>query len=147
MTWVFPDDPAEAAEVRALLDHALDTLTFREREIMKLRYGYPSGYTHTYEEIGRRFKVTRERVRQIILKAIRKLGHPVRAKIIAEAVGYTYERMKVDEKNTKEVLLHPDRALKKAKRMLKKSKAAGDGVGVRAWEFQISLLKRRVEKS
>ena len=58
----------------------LKRLTFREREIIKLRYGIPNGETYTLEEIGRIFKVTRERVRQIEAKAIRKLQHPIRAR-------------------------------------------------------------------
>ena len=56
------------------------TLTYREREIIKLRYGIGDGYTYTLEEVGRIFKVTRERVRQVEAKAIRKLQHPVRAR-------------------------------------------------------------------
>ena len=58
----------------------LKTLTYREREIIKLRYGIGDGYTYTLEEVGRIFKVTRERVRQVEAKAIRKLQHPVRAR-------------------------------------------------------------------
>jgi RNA polymerase primary sigma factor len=60
----------------------LDTLSFREREIIKLRYGIGDGYTYTLEEVGRIFKVTRERVRQIEAKAVRKLQHPVRARLL-----------------------------------------------------------------
>jgi RNA polymerase primary sigma factor len=56
----------------------LNTLTFREREILKLRYGIGTGYNYTLEEVGKIFKVTRERVRQIEAKAIRKLQHPTR---------------------------------------------------------------------
>ena len=52
----------------------------REREIIKLRYGLGDGYTYTLEEVGRIFKVTRERVRQIEAKAVRKLQHPVRSR-------------------------------------------------------------------
>ena len=62
------------------IEHVLKTLTYREREIIKLRYGLGDGYTYTLEEVGRIFKVTRERVRQIEAKAVRKLQHPVRAK-------------------------------------------------------------------
>ena len=62
------------------IDHVLSTLTFREREIIKLRYGIGDGYTYTLEEVGRIFRVTRERVRQIEAKAVRKLQHPVRAR-------------------------------------------------------------------
>jgi RNA polymerase primary sigma factor len=60
------------------IDTVLKTLTYREREIIKLRYGLGDGYTYTLEEVGRIFKVTRERVRQIEAKAVRKLQHPVR---------------------------------------------------------------------
>jgi RNA polymerase primary sigma factor len=62
------------------IDQVLKTLTYREREIIKLRYGLGDGYTYTLEEVGRIFKVTRERVRQIEAKAVRKLQHPARAK-------------------------------------------------------------------
>ena len=62
------------------IEEVLQTLTFREREIIKLRYGIGDGYTYTLEEVGRIFKVTRERVRQIEAKAVRKLQHPVRAR-------------------------------------------------------------------
>jgi RNA polymerase primary sigma factor len=77
------DSPAESATQEMLkdkIDHVLKTLTYREREIIKLRYGLGDGYTYTLEEVGRIFKVTRERVRQIEAKAVRKLQHPVRAK-------------------------------------------------------------------
>ncbi|MFO8006280.1 MAG: RNA polymerase sigma factor RpoD, partial [Candidatus Brocadiia bacterium] len=62
------------------IDDVLDTLTYREREIIKLRYGLGDGYTYTLEEVGRIFDVTRERVRQIEAKAVRKLQHPVRSR-------------------------------------------------------------------
>jgi RNA polymerase primary sigma factor len=58
----------------------LNTLTYREREIIKLRYGLGDGYTYTLEEVGKIFNVTRERVRQIEAKAVRKLQHPVRSR-------------------------------------------------------------------
>ena len=58
------------------IEQVLKTLTYREREIIKLRYGLGDGYTYTLEEVGRIFKVTRERVRQIEAKAVRKLQHP-----------------------------------------------------------------------
>ncbi len=61
------------------IEQVLKTLTYREREIIKLRYGLGDGYTYTLEEVGRIFKVTRERVRQIEAKAVRKLQHPVRS--------------------------------------------------------------------
>ncbi|MCA8989017.1 MAG: sigma-70 family RNA polymerase sigma factor, partial [Planctomycetaceae bacterium] len=76
------DSPVSTATQEMLkdkIDHVLKTLTYREREIIKLRYGLGDGYTYTLEEVGRIFKVTRERVRQIEAKAVRKLQHPVRS--------------------------------------------------------------------
>ncbi|MCA8939750.1 MAG: sigma-70 family RNA polymerase sigma factor, partial [Planctomycetes bacterium] len=77
------ESPVNVASQEMLKDHIrriLGTLTFREREIVRLRYGIGDGYTYTLEEVGRIFKVTRERVRQIEAKAIRKLQHPVRSR-------------------------------------------------------------------
>jgi RNA polymerase primary sigma factor len=62
------------------IESLLKTLTYREREIIRLRYGLTDGYTYTLEEVGRIFRVTRERVRQIEAKAVKKLQHPVRSK-------------------------------------------------------------------
>ncbi len=62
------------------IDLLLKSLTFREREIIRLRYGLVDGYSYTLEEVGRIFKVTRERVRQIEAKAVAKMQNPVRAK-------------------------------------------------------------------
>ena len=78
-----PTTPWRSATQEMLKDkieQVLKTLTYREREIIKLRYGIGDGYTYTLEEVGRIFKVTRERVRQVEAKAIRKLQHPVRAR-------------------------------------------------------------------
>jgi len=77
------ESPVSAAANEMLKDkieQVLKTLTYREREIIKLRYGLGDGYTYTLEEVGRIFKVTRERVRQIEAKAVRKLQHPVRSR-------------------------------------------------------------------
>jgi len=77
------ESPVSAASremLRERIENVLSTLTFREREIIKLRYGIGDGYTYTLEEVGRIFRVTRERVRQIEAKAVRKLQHPVRAR-------------------------------------------------------------------
>jgi RNA polymerase primary sigma factor len=77
------ESPVNAATNEMLKDKiegVLKTLTYREREIIKLRYGLGDGYTYTLEEVGRIFKVTRERVRQIEAKAVRKLQHPVRSR-------------------------------------------------------------------
>ena len=77
------DSPVQSASTEMLkdkIDLVLKTLTYREREIIKLRYGLGDGYSYTLEEVGRIFKVTRERVRQIEAKAVRKLQHPVRSR-------------------------------------------------------------------
>jgi len=77
------ESPVTAATqemLKSKIDHVLKTLTYREREIIKLRYGIGDGQTYTLEEVGRIFRVTRERVRQIEAKAIRKLQHPVRSR-------------------------------------------------------------------
>ena len=76
------DNPVHSANnmiLRQKIEGLLKTLTWREREIVRLRYGLVDGYTYTLEEVGRIFKVTRERVRQIEAKAVRKLQHPVRS--------------------------------------------------------------------
>ena len=75
-----PSDTATQEMLRNRIEQVLKTLTYREREIIKLRYGIGDGYTYTLEEVGRIFKVTRERVRQVEAKAIRKLQHPVRSR-------------------------------------------------------------------
>ncbi len=75
-----PIDAATQEMLKEKIDQVLKTLTYREREIIKLRYGLGDGYTHTLEEVGRIFKVTRERVRQIEARAVRKLKDPVRSR-------------------------------------------------------------------
>jgi RNA polymerase primary sigma factor len=75
-----PVSNAASEMLKDKIDCVLKTLTYREREIIKLRYGLGDGYTYTLEEVGRIFKVTRERVRQIEAKAVRKLQHPVRSR-------------------------------------------------------------------
>jgi len=75
-----PVSTAGGGMLKDRIEEVLKTLTYREREIIKLRYGIGDGYTYTLEEVGKIFKVTRERVRQVEAKAIRKLQHPVRAR-------------------------------------------------------------------
>jgi RNA polymerase primary sigma factor len=75
--------PAEAASARLLreqLEHSLDTLTPREEQVLRLRFGLDDGRARTLEEVGHIFGVTRERIRQIEAKALRKLRHPSRSK-------------------------------------------------------------------
>jgi RNA polymerase primary sigma factor len=89
---LLPDGEAEnpslgAAQemLRGRIDKVLKTLSYREREIIKLRYGLGDGYSYTLEEVGHIFKVTRERIRQIEAKAVRKLQQPSRSQ---ELVGF-----------------------------------------------------------
>jgi RNA polymerase primary sigma factor len=75
--------PAEAAALtmlRAEVELILDTLSARERRVLQLRFGLSEGHERTLEEVGKRFGVTRERIRQIEAKALRKLRHPSRSK-------------------------------------------------------------------
>ena len=81
-----PLDLANNGLLREKIDELLKTLTYREREIVRLRYGLADGYCYTLEEVGRIFKVTRERVRQIEAKAVAKLQHPVRSSELSEYV-------------------------------------------------------------
>jgi RNA polymerase primary sigma factor len=75
------DNPMEEAGFSMLKDKikdVLDTLTEREREVLEQRFGLKDGYSRTLEEVGRQFQVTRERIRQIEAKALRKMRHPTR---------------------------------------------------------------------
>ncbi|WP_169703181.1 sigma-70 family RNA polymerase sigma factor [Candidatus Kuenenia stuttgartensis] len=71
---------AQRSLLKEQIQKVLDTLSYREREIIKLRFGISDGYTHSLEEIGKRFNITRERIRQIEAIALRKLQHPVRSR-------------------------------------------------------------------
>ena len=89
---LLPDGEAESPSIgaaqemlRGRIDKVLKTLSYREREIIKLRYGLGDGYSYTLEEVGHIFKVTRERIRQIEAKAVRKLQQPSRSQ---ELVGF-----------------------------------------------------------
>lgn len=89
---LLPDNTAQAPSVgagqdmlRNTLKDVLETLSYREREIIKLRYGLGDGYSYTLEEVGHIFNVTRERIRQIEAKAVRKLQQPGRSQ---ELVGF-----------------------------------------------------------
>jgi len=80
------DDPLNSMNremLKARIADCLEALDYREREIIRLRYGLTDGYAYTLEEVGKIFSVTRERVRQIETKAVRALQHPVRAKKLA----------------------------------------------------------------
>ena len=75
-----PADVATQTILREQLSEVLDTLTEREQKVLKLRFGLEDGRARTLEEVGKEFDVTRERIRQIEAKALRKLRHPSRSK-------------------------------------------------------------------
>jgi RNA polymerase primary sigma factor len=75
-----PPDVASLVVLRDEMESVLDTLTPRERRVLQLRFGLLDGHQRTLEEVGKRFGVTRERVRQIEAKALRKLRHPSRSR-------------------------------------------------------------------
>jgi RNA polymerase primary sigma factor len=75
------ESPAEITSFTLLKDklgNVLSSLTHRERKVLELRFGLSDGYARTLEEVGRQFNVTRERIRQIEAKALRKMRHPTR---------------------------------------------------------------------
>ena len=75
-----PADAASATLLKEELAHVLKTLTPREERVLSMRFGLTDGHPHTLEEVGKEFNVTRERIRQIEAKALRKLRHPSRSK-------------------------------------------------------------------
>lgn len=77
-----PEEAASYAVLQDQIKNLLDTLTERERRVLMLRFGLKDGKSRTLEEVGREFNVTRERIRQIEAKALRKLRHPSRAKML-----------------------------------------------------------------
>jgi RNA polymerase primary sigma factor len=80
-------DAAAREMLREQVQNALAALTDREREVLELRYGLVDGKDHTLEEVGQYFNVTRERIRQIEAKALRKLRHPTRSHQLREYLG------------------------------------------------------------
>uniref|UniRef100_UPI0038B2706D RNA polymerase sigma factor RpoD n=1 Tax=Ndongobacter massiliensis TaxID=1871025 RepID=UPI0038B2706D len=83
-TAIAPDEAANYTMLREELGEILSTLSDRERKVLELRFGLNDGVPRTLEEVGREFSVTRERIRQIEAKAIRKLKHPTRSKKIRD---------------------------------------------------------------
>ncbi len=89
-------DPLKGLNCEALksrIETVLQDLSFREREIIKLRYGLADGYTYTLEDIGKIFSVTRERVRQIETKAVKKLRHPTRSNQLSGFLDESLKRL------------------------------------------------------
>ncbi|MBE6713716.1 MAG: RNA polymerase sigma factor RpoD [Ruminococcaceae bacterium] len=83
-----PQDAASYAMLREQIREVLHTLTPREEQVLKLRYGLEDGRTHTLEEVGKKFNITRERIRQIEAKALRKLRHPSRSKRLKDFLDF-----------------------------------------------------------
>ena len=82
-----PQDSAAYTMLREQLEEVMNTLTSREAKVLKLRFGLEDGKSRTLEEVGREFQVTRERIRQIEAKALRKLRHPSRSKKLRDYMG------------------------------------------------------------
>ena len=82
-----PMEAATANSLREQLEKALSMLTPREEKVLRLRFGFEDGRTHTLEEVGKQFNVTRERVRQIESKALRRLRHPSKSKVLRDFVN------------------------------------------------------------
>ena len=81
-----PADAASASLLKEELTKVLKTLTPREEKVLSLRFGLEDGHSHTLEEVGKEFNVTRERIRQIEAKALRKLRHPTRSKKLKDYI-------------------------------------------------------------
>ena len=79
-----PQDSAAYTLLKEQLEEVMQTLTPREAKVLRLRFGLDDGKSRTLEEVGKQFNVTRERIRQIEAKALRKLRHPSRSKKLKE---------------------------------------------------------------
>jgi RNA polymerase primary sigma factor len=82
-----PLDAASREMLREQVQHSLEALSERERQVLELRFGLVDGKDHTLEEVSRYFSVTRERIRQIEAKALRKLRHPTRSRLLRDYLG------------------------------------------------------------
>lgn len=92
-----PDDKTLADLLKEDLENVLNTLSPRERDVLRMRYGMDDGSTKTLEEVGNRFKVTRERIRQIEAKALRKLRQPSRNTILNEYLESAKEELVAED--------------------------------------------------
>ena len=81
---IAPSDAASLTMLRTEVEDILDSLRPRERRVLQLRFGFINGSQRTLEEVGKRFGVTRERIRQIEVTALRKLRHPSRSKRLTD---------------------------------------------------------------
>jgi RNA polymerase primary sigma factor len=82
-----PDDAASKQLLREQMRTILNSLNHRERQVLEMRFGLKDGQGHTLEEVGQAFGVTRERIRQIEAKALRKLRHPLRSRKLRDYLG------------------------------------------------------------
>ena len=82
-----PDNELMLESLRNEISRALTSLTAREADVVKLYYGLSGGHSHSLEEIGEKFELTRERVRQIKEKAVRRLKHASRSKVLMGYLG------------------------------------------------------------
>jgi RNA polymerase primary sigma factor len=87
---ISPIDHVIVANLKEQTNKVLRTLTPREEQVLKMRFGVGDGSEHTLEEVGRSFNVTRERIRQIESKALRKLRHPSRSKKLRPFLDSTF---------------------------------------------------------
>jgi len=85
---VQPIDAAIQSELRETTTRVLASLAPREERILRMRFGLGMNKDHTLEEVGRQFSVTRERIRQIEAKALRKLKHPTRSRVLRSFLDY-----------------------------------------------------------
>ena len=110
-----PADAAAFTLLKEQLVEVLGTLTDREQKVLRLRFGLDDGRARTLEEVGKEFSVTRERIRQIEAKALRKLRHPSRARTLEEVgkeFSVTRERIRQIEAKALRKLRHPSRSRK-----------------------------------
>ena len=84
-----PMEEASSSILKDRINEVLDTLTDREREVLEKRFGLKDGYSRTLEEVGTQFELTRERIRQIEAKALRKMRHPSRKRKLEDLNSYT----------------------------------------------------------
>ena len=83
-----PSEAASQTLLREQISNVLHTLTPREEQVLRLRFGIEDGRPRTLEEVGRQFRITRERIRQIEAKALRKLRHPSRSKPLKDYLDF-----------------------------------------------------------
>lgn len=100
-----PDEVVARNEMCMLVREMLDTLTPREAKVLRMRYGIETGADLTLEEVGNRFAVTRERIRQIEAKAMRKLKHPQRRDVLVQFICPEYIKTTADKRREQEKII------------------------------------------